>query len=209
MNRGFQCILVFHLFINICVVSLGIVNIILQQSLKFNINQYVKLVAIGWYLAGILIIVGALHGFYNRIETTVRIYFWYLFLTCVVYSGVLIVDFLIADTCVTLAHINPIYPENSGDAFKCGVTRVGGYSIAFVLILAQLHILWLVWSALQNLRRDAYTITEFSELLYGRDMLVKNYSLIHSETDFITHFQDTPFGKSPHDLSYPPSKDIF
>lgn len=154
VKAGLVGVLIIHLLLCVLVVGCGVTGLVLMKSVFANINQWAELGFVLWFLCGIPIILAGLHGVYAHVEGNVRVYFYYTAVGGLVNVWVLLIAFLVEDTCSEFTSIEPEFPQEYGDAFICGITRVVGYLIAAVFISVQVYIMFIIWSACEQLEHS-------------------------------------------------------
>lgn len=106
-----------------------------------------------WALLGIPFIIGAGVGMLYRIESQLRMYFWYslttFFLNCIwwlsfLYSG---------DLCKTIVGKEV---QHMGTAFVCGFTDTFVFFWMLIAILVDLYCVYIIWSAAEEAGRSSY-----------------------------------------------------
>mmetsp|Transcript_79705 Transcript_79705/g.161479 ORF Transcript_79705/g.161479 Transcript_79705/m.161479 type:complete len:244 (+) Transcript_79705:155-886(+) len=224
LSWGVGCILFFHLlallFFIVCTCS----NIIGRTPLLFSSwSGQAQLVATGFCLIGVPIILSAAWGLYQRIEINVRIYLSYLLLSFVVDAIALIYSLLCQDICVAAGHLTNALEANFGDAFLCGAFRTASYFVVAAVLLVEMYCLWIVWSACED-AHEGKSGPELSDLIPGKDPIIMKRKMIEegpvggivglsksklpgpypSPYGAITSQGSTIFGGSTHETNYPP-----
>lgn len=129
-----------HLVLSLYYTAYAVSRIISDDGSFFEPSQIMDTLM---SLIGIPIIALGLYGVYNRLESQVRVYLYYLAL-CVCIDLFYIVDmFLLRDSCV---HIKLLNQMRGGRAFACGIAQSISNASAAVLVLAALYMIYVVWS---------------------------------------------------------------
>ncbi|CAE7436052.1 BIP5 [Symbiodinium sp. CCMP2592] len=89
------------------------------------------------------IITAGLWGVYHRLESHVRLYWYYLVLSFFIDMYYVVDIFVLRDACV---HLALEVQNRQGQAFACGVARSVSTASAVVLTLVFLYLIYIVWS---------------------------------------------------------------
>lgn len=164
IKSGGIIILVFHLLACLFLLGVGFWNVVLLQSLEYSVSVWIKVPLIILALSGVPIIILALRGLHMGIESCLRVYLWYLLLWVVLELVGIVYVFCFVDLSDTLFGIDLEFPENFGDAFLCGLIRVVGYSLGVLLVLLQMYVLWVVWSAREEIMAGRSSTESWDQL---------------------------------------------
>jgi len=128
---------------------------------NIDVSPFWQVVAAAWAAAGIPLIVGAGVGILYRIETFLRSYFWYIFVTLCV-EGLFFLKFLISGSvCSTFA---PRDMERLGTTFVCGLTDTFALFWGLIVIGISAYFLYIIWAAQMDLKKGYWP-----ELMRYRD----------------------------------------
>jgi len=170
---GAKIVLVFH-FIACCflVASAISTHIFFRQSLTSSLGFGTQMLIAGYGLSGILLTISGLYGVAARVESAVRIYFWFLLLTFLVDTAKLCFELLVKqDACSGAGSDNSSH--HLGGAALCGVLQIGSYFIIAGVIILECYILWVVWSLCEDIRANRGGL-QFSALAgKGGDVIEK------------------------------------
>lgn len=101
----------------------------------------------GFCLVGIPIIFMGLWGAFQRAETLVRLYLWYMLVSFLLDIGFIIQNFVIQGPCMSL----PSVIQGAGQAFSCGVARGVNGTLIAVMLGIQIYFIFIVWSFCEDL----------------------------------------------------------
>lgn len=128
----------------------------------------------GWCLAGIPIVALGLWGAWNRTDTQVRFYFYYLCVTIILDTMRMVYMFFVRDICADLTTWHFLDP--SDQSFACGVVRISVFSSVWVLLALQLYAAHLVWSYCEEIC-EAGSGPWLSDLWANKDKILKGERL--------------------------------
>lgn len=178
VSFGVKLLLIMHLMNNFYFCSTIAISIIgggtflgseSLSRLDVETANLSKNVAIsGFCLVGIPIIFMALWGVFQRVETLVRLYFWYILASFLLDLGFIIQYFVVQNPCDSL----PSRFQASGQAFTCGVARIVDGTLIALLIGIQVYFIFIVWSFCEDLAENGGI--DFSDL--GKDWQGKQLS---------------------------------
>lgn len=159
---GVEFIALFNLILNIIFISIASsVHDIQMMGMTFSANLQVLNAA--WALLGIPIIISAGVGAVYRIESHLRIYFYYLTISFLI-EAMMLISFLSAgDICKTAV---PDEVQQMGQSFVCGLTDSFVYFWLFIGGVVNLYFMYVVWSSAEDIHRSSYP-----ELLSYREKL--------------------------------------
>lgn len=147
-------------------------------------SNLAKMTAIaGFCLAGLPVIVMGLWGAFQRIETLVRLYFWYMLLSFLVDLGFIVEYFIIQGPCDSL----PTLVQGSGQAFSCGIARGVNGTLVTVLLGVQAYFIFIVWSYCEDLQENgAIDIADLGKDWTGKPLSKAeiNRRMYHSHPSF-------------------------
>jgi len=103
-----------------------------------------------WSLIGVPIITAGLWGVHHRLESHVRLYWYYLVLSFFIDMYYVVDIFVLRDACV---HLALEVQSRQGQAFACGVARSVSTASAVVLTLLFLYLIYIVWSWCEDVER--------------------------------------------------------
>lgn len=150
VSIGVKFILILHLMFSVYTVVSGWVQI--MADIQYP-NPVPSANALGWSavlsgyaLAGIPIILMALWGSIQKIETLVRVYLWFATVSIFI-DLIYFADHLLVDPCGNL----PEEFAQMGNAYMCGAARFFDWVGMLVIIGIQVYILHIVWSYCEDL----------------------------------------------------------
>lgn len=145
---GVKSILVLHFLLNLRILgtAFGVVfsptsQIVDQEAMM------IQLFYTAYALAGLPLILMALWGTIQKVETLVRVYFWYCALSIFIDMAYFVNDLLLSGPCQNL----PSMLQAQGQAFACGFARVANASVVLILLGMQCYLLHVVWSHCEDL----------------------------------------------------------
>jgi len=223
---GMKIILVGNLIINLAIVMLATGQVIFKVT-GFGVlgSESAACWIGGFAIAGLPLIVLALHGVYHRNEVEVRIYMFYLMLAVGLISVIVIYDFLITGGC------NDGMPDvfgQYGKAWACGIFRIANLLVVFTSLSILAYFTFVVYSFAEDLA-EVGGGPELSDLRFqrslhankqpARDAYYQVQGLMEQTSDYGTYKSlydsraahstggsNSIFGSGYHELAYPPPK---
>eukprot|EP00747_Dinoflagellata_sp_TGD_P162435 gnl/TRDRNA2_/TRDRNA2_180048_c0_seq1.p2 gnl/TRDRNA2_/TRDRNA2_180048_c0~~gnl/TRDRNA2_/TRDRNA2_180048_c0_seq1.p2 ORF type:complete len:248 (+),score=30.00 gnl/TRDRNA2_/TRDRNA2_180048_c0_seq1:67-810(+) len=173
ISFGTNLILFTHLAVLLFFVATAFMNIVLHEpTFNKNVDYSTQLWMAGFSLCGIPIILSAAYGVMMRMETNVRLYLYYLFLSFAVNLVASIRERTRIDPCDTSGSLTKFLGDHWGEAYLCGLTRIASYGFGTVMIICEAYALWVVWSFCE----EAYNSKggpELSDLLDGKEDIIQ------------------------------------
>lgn len=126
-----------------------------------------QVLLLGWCLAGLPIILMAIWGVYQRIETLLRLYLNYQIVSCLLDLCVVFNKFVLSSPCQNM----PAVVQEQGKSFACGIARGANATIVVLITLIQVYMIFIVWSHCEDLAEGGGA--DFSDLrsdFWGRPM---------------------------------------
>ncbi|CAJ1442064.1 unnamed protein product, partial [Effrenium voratum] len=140
LHVGVKVLMWPHLILVLYTVATAVENLIGDDQGAPGTSQMFETI---WSLLGVPVLAAGLWGVYHRVESHVRLYWYYLVLSFLI-DLVYIVDlFIVQDACV---HLKLEEAARGGQAFACGVARSISATAAVVSCLAALYFIYVVWS---------------------------------------------------------------
>jgi hypothetical protein len=223
---GVKFILLLHLAVNICFVTLTFGNLV-GDFAGFRIASYgVEMVLLGYCVAGIPLIIMAFSGVNYRNEVQVRLYHYYIVVTVLIVLTGVVKNALSAADCTSL----PSVFAHSGEAWACGMARW----LNLVILVFSLSIIsyfqHVVYSYCEDLA-ECGGGPELSDLVFNKEEYLNRYKsqlayntiegmsnlnqagwlmkqvLTVGDKELNADYESGPtlFGHSYHDTEYPPS----
>lgn len=128
---------------------MSIGNVVLSlEDFGYATSTAMQIYSAAWALPGIPIILLGLAGAYRGVEIYVRIYLYYLVVSCVIDTAYLVQLFVMTDTCV---HLTGAALVKNGRAFACGVAQSLSITTAIAGVIVQLYLVYAVWSFCDHL----------------------------------------------------------
>lgn len=125
-----------------------------------------------WALLGIPIIVCAGVGAVYRIESHLRLYYYYLWASFFLTSAMLINILTIGDMCRSAV---PDEVKQMGESFVCAITDSFVYFWLFIIGFIHLYFIYIVWSASEEILRQCYpALLSYKERLETQSKLSSN-----------------------------------
>mmetsp|Transcript_110916 Transcript_110916/g.312685 ORF Transcript_110916/g.312685 Transcript_110916/m.312685 type:complete len:304 (-) Transcript_110916:133-1044(-) len=147
---GVKLLLVLHFLVNLYFVAKA-GSVIILQSHAFGdpalVDMTRETLIAGWCLVGLPIIVMAMWGVFQRIETLVRLYFAYFFLSWLFDMTFILFAFVLQSPCNSL----PDQVVGQSKAFACGIARSANFVVVLLLTMIQLYMVFIVWSYCEDL----------------------------------------------------------
>jgi len=149
LSAGVKFILLLNLIQNVFYITTATSNIIFRiPTFGFQMNLVTQTFNASFCLLGIPFIVAAFQGVMRRLETHVRLYFYYMVVSFVLDMAVLMAYFLTEEPCSTL----PAALRAHGSAFACGFTRIVTIGSVLLLTVIQMYFMFAVWSFCEELK---------------------------------------------------------
>mmetsp|Transcript_14137 Transcript_14137/g.34362 ORF Transcript_14137/g.34362 Transcript_14137/m.34362 type:complete len:201 (+) Transcript_14137:69-671(+) len=133
------------------------------EIVGITVSPIVQVAQGAWCLLGIPIIIGAGVGGLYRIESHLRVYFYYL-CGCFIIDLVYAVGFVVTGS-VCAALIAPEV-QKMGAAFVCGLTDTFFFFWMLIVFVILGYFIFTIWSAAEEVARS-----NFPELLHHKDAL--------------------------------------
>lgn len=173
ISFGTNLILFIHFAVSMFFLVTAFMNIVLHEPTFNKDTSYsVQLWLAGFSLCGLPIIFSAAYGVMMRMETNVRLYLYFLFVSFVVDLVVAIQARTHEDPCNSSSSLTKFLSDRWGEAYLCGLTRIGSYGFATAVVLVEAYALWVVWSFCE----ETYNCKggpELSELLDGKEDIIQ------------------------------------
>jgi len=226
---GTGVILICHLAFSILFITCASSNIIAGvPTLAANWSPPAQLAYTGFCLMGIPIILAGIYGVVARVESNIRMYFYYLTMCFVVNVVMTIYWCLVENPCTSEAGVVKALSSNFGEAFLCGTMQIVSYGVVTAVVMTEVYCMWVVWSFCEDVHQGRNG-PELSELIPGKDAEKITKKFIHQQAGpeagivgFATTKLPGPypnpygaistsgegttiFGGSQHDTSYPPA----
>lgn len=162
---GVQFILVAHLLRNLFFVFTAFLSVFAgSQAFSFLGGASAQTTWACFALAGIPLILLALHGVRQRHEVPIRLYLYYMFITFLVDEFFVVQQLVISGPC---EHLPGVVAQN-GAAFACGVARIVNAFLIFMVNVAELYGIYVVWSHCEDLAAGGGG-ADFHDLMTNED----------------------------------------
>jgi len=141
---------------------MGVANLMMDYTPNYAYasSAAAQVSSAAWSLVGIPIIAVGLWGIESRSEPLLRLYLYYLIISCLIDTYYLAEVFILKDACADLDKSL----EKAGQAFACGAARAFSVTGLVTLAAAMLYIVYAVWSFCQDLA-DGGSSTAIAALL--------------------------------------------
>lgn len=172
VSFGVKFILSLHTIANVVIIAVACVNIIgLKDDISLGWTS-TELVYLSFYcLAGLPIIVMAFMHTASRLESAVRFYFLYLFVTCLLILFRVLYSYVIVDVCADM----PVFLVDTGSAFACGVMRVLEILVVLVTLSIEAYFLYIVYSYCEDMMEGGGAI--LSDLVVSESTKQKKFAM--------------------------------
>jgi hypothetical protein len=137
--------LILHFISNVYYISNAASAVMYGMGTVSNVTQTVWLT--GWCLAGLPVILAAFWGVIQRVESLIRLYFWYQIVSVAIDMYFVVMNFVVRSPCQVTAAV----VQGSGSAFSCGVARGVNVTSVSLIVGLQLYMIFIVWSYCEDL----------------------------------------------------------
>lgn len=162
-------------FINCIFVIASVSSVHAVRLAGLTMSANLQILNAAWSLLGIPIIVCAGCGVVYRIESHLRIYFYYLLASFVLASSMLISLLTSGNVCRGAV---PDEVKQLGESFVCAITDTFIYFWLFMGGLIHIYFIYIVWSAAEEIHRACYpALLTYKEQLQNQSKLKSNASL--------------------------------
>mmetsp|Transcript_132373 Transcript_132373/g.423616 ORF Transcript_132373/g.423616 Transcript_132373/m.423616 type:complete len:240 (+) Transcript_132373:93-812(+) len=217
---GTTIILLFHLVACFGILASVCSNLIFHNPVFASTwSVQAQFLYMGFALMGIPIIVSALWGVANQVETNIRVYLYYLMCSFLENAVALVYFCLVEDVCRLAGTLVEVGTSNFGEAFLCGTFRTVSYFTVATGIAVEVYCLWVIWSFCEDVH-DGKNGLELWQLIPSKDDMIQR-SKSNKEGPYadIVGFAHTGlpgpygtvstdaatiFGGGYHDTAYPP-----
>jgi len=191
LRVGLATIMGFHLLACIMNIVIAFFTFVLHVSTIWAPwGPVIQMWITGLYFAGIPIIVSALYGVAKRIEAHIWLYFMYLAICFAIDTCALVDLFMWKDACSSTKSIIMILGQDFGEAFVCGMTRLGSWIFVLAAIILEVYCLYIVWSFCEDLRRNTPGPALWELIPSKAEAFKKKHNLIKAQP----HAQDDVAG---------------
>eukprot|EP00448_Togula_jolla_P011532 CAMPEP_0170603202 /NCGR_PEP_ID=MMETSP0224-20130122/18789_1 /TAXON_ID=285029 /ORGANISM="Togula jolla, Strain CCCM 725" /LENGTH=221 /DNA_ID=CAMNT_0010928073 /DNA_START=242 /DNA_END=907 /DNA_ORIENTATION=+ len=134
-------------------------------------NDYTKeCILAGFCLAGLPIVILGIWGTFQKIETLVRLYLYYMMAHFVVNLYFALKNLVFAGPCQQL----PSILETQGRAFACGVARSASATAVSLIFLIEMYLIFVVWSYCEDIAEGGgMEIGDLAKDILGRPISQK------------------------------------
>lgn len=137
-----------------------------------NMTADLQVLNAAWALLGIPIIVGAGVGAVYRIESHLRLYYYYLWSSFFLSTAMLINILTVGDLCRSAI---PDEVKQMGESFVCAITDSFVYFWIFIIGSIHLYFIYVVWSAAEEILRTCYpALLSYKERLQTQSRISDN-----------------------------------
>eukprot|EP00747_Dinoflagellata_sp_TGD_P164178 gnl/TRDRNA2_/TRDRNA2_183731_c0_seq1.p1 gnl/TRDRNA2_/TRDRNA2_183731_c0~~gnl/TRDRNA2_/TRDRNA2_183731_c0_seq1.p1 ORF type:complete len:244 (+),score=19.59 gnl/TRDRNA2_/TRDRNA2_183731_c0_seq1:61-732(+) len=194
LTFGVKLTLWYYLCQNVVCCATSVANIVLKMpTLGYATSAIVQIYTAGWCLAGIPLILLALHGTYRRMAMHVRLFLWYMMVSFVIDFAYVVHFFMIKDACDNLPNTVP----NSGRAFACGIARSMSGGVVMLVTILHLYAIYIVWSFIQDITAggSAAVLTDLLKQPQAafRPLYADSPSTAHDHDFFLAYGYGRPF----------------
>lgn len=149
LSFGVKVILFLNLVQNIFYIATATSNIIFKiPTFGFNINLATQTFNAAFCLLGLPFIFAAVWGVTYRLETHMRLYFYYTIISFFLDMGYILIYLVIQDQCTLL----PSVLKKHGSAFACGFTRILSIGFITLVTIIQVYFIFTIWSFCEDLK---------------------------------------------------------
>jgi len=159
-------------FINCIFVIASVSSVHAVRLAGLTMSANLQILNAAWSLLGIPIIVSAGVGAVYRIESHLRIYFYYLLASFFLATGMLISLLTTGNVCHGAV---PDEVKQLGESFVCAITDTFIYFWLLMGGLVHLYFVYVVWSAAEEIRRASYpALLSYKESLQNQSKMKSN-----------------------------------
>lgn len=162
-------------FINCIFVIASVSSVHAVRLAGLTMSANLQILNAAWSLLGIPIIVSAGVGAVYRIESHLRIYFYYLFASFFLATAMLISLLTTGNVCHGAV---PDEVKQLGESFVCAITDTFIYFWLLIGGLIHLYFVYVVWSAAEEIHRACYpALLSYKEQLQNQSKIKSNTGL--------------------------------
>lgn len=164
---GVELLCLLHLLGCIAVISVAS-SVVPFAIAGVEVSPFAQVVNAAWALAGIPIIIGAGVGILYRIETHLRVYYYYLVASFFISTFWWLSFLFTGSICQTIVARDV---QRMGTAFVCGFTDTFVFFWLMLVEVVMLYCIYIIWSAAEETGQHGYPdLSKYSGALKGNMM---------------------------------------
>ncbi|CAK9088815.1 unnamed protein product [Durusdinium trenchii] len=210
---GTSFVAIIHFLACVAVVVNSILHFIFHMETYGSVWSPEGLLLVTMFaLMGVPVTFAAMLGAWLKLESYVRAYLIYFLASFVVVTGLLSWGVLVKDPCMTAAALQGELAKTYGDAFSCGIVRIGAYLLVALTVLPQTYALWCIWSFCEELRVGIHA-PALEDLVIGQDKVFLwnpqeplKQSMRSAQYGAVPVGGEHPIFGSEHETNYPPPR---
>jgi len=151
---GVKSILAIHFLLNAALIAYVFIFFFASEGshgLVSSGSMILQLLLAGYALAGLPFIVSGAVGVAKKSEQYIRVYMLFLLATIAIGLAIVAWQFIFTGPCNSMG----LAAAGHGQAFACGMARLGDIVVVLSLVGIQMYVLFIVWSYCEDLKASS------------------------------------------------------